>query len=49
MDASTGKLNLNGQSIFVEDRSFNPNRDYLWPVPQAQRDINSQLTQNNGY
>src|SRR5690625_303265 len=31
-------------------RSFNPDRDYLWPIPQAEMNANSQITQNNpGY
>lgn len=25
---------------------FNPSRDYLWPIPQRERDLNSELTQN---
>lgn len=28
------------------ERSFNRNRDYLWPIPQKERDLNPQLTQN---
>lgn len=33
----------------VEQRSFNPQRDYLWPIPQSEIDVNDQLTQNTGY
>lgn len=33
----------------VEQRKFNPARDYLWPIPQREMDINSNLVQNNGY
>src|SRR5690606_30375085 len=29
--------------------SFNANRDYCWPVPQAEMDINDVITQNDGY
>lgn len=29
--------------------SFNANRDYCWPVPQAEMDINDVITQNPGY
>jgi len=31
-------------------RSFNPNRDYLWPIPQSEMNSNSAITENNpGY
>ena len=33
----------------IEDRVFNPAKNYLWPVPQSQRDINKNLTQNPNY
>ncbi|MCG6189540.1 RagB/SusD family nutrient uptake outer membrane protein [Maribellus maritimus] len=33
----------------VEIRSFNPTRDYLWPIPQKDMDVNDQLVQNPGY
>ena len=39
----------NTQYIVLDSRSFNPNRDYLFAVPQSQRDINPNLTQNPGY
>lgn len=32
--------------IRVENRSFNPAKHYLWPIPQKDRDINKNLTQN---
>ena len=32
-----------------DTRIFDPNRDYLWPVPQKELDINPNLTQNPGY
>lgn len=28
------------------ERTFNKNRDYLWPIPQKERDLNPALTQN---
>ncbi|WP_026629167.1 RagB/SusD family nutrient uptake outer membrane protein [Dyadobacter alkalitolerans] len=28
------------------ERAFNKNRDYLWPIPQKERDLNPGLTQN---
>ena len=30
-------------------RSFAPGRDYLWPIPVGERDLNENLTQNPGY
>lgn len=30
-------------------RAFNPGRDYLWPVPQKERDLNPSLSQNTGW
>lgn len=31
------------------ERSFDPKRDYLWPIPQRERELNSNLTQNTGW
>lgn len=33
----------------VDQRTFDPDRDYLWPVPQADMNVNSALVQNPGY
>lgn len=33
----------------VEIRSFDKNRDYLWPIPYIEMDTNSALEQNPGY
>lgn len=33
----------------VQLRSFNSNRDFLWPIPQAEMDVNDSITQNPGY
>ena len=33
----------------IEKRIFNPNRDYLFPIPQQEIDTNPNLTQNPGY
>lgn len=35
--------------MILNQRSFNPDRDYLWPIPLAERDLNSNLEQNPGY
>ena len=32
--------------IRVSLRTFDPSRHYLWPIPQSERDINNNLTQN---
>lgn len=34
---------------FVTTRSFRPEIDYLWPVPQSELNINPALGQNTGY
>ncbi|MBC9933243.1 RagB/SusD family nutrient uptake outer membrane protein [Chitinophaga qingshengii] len=33
----------------VEKRIFNPKRDYWWPIPQTEKDLNPNLEQNPGY
>ena len=35
--------------IRLDKRSFNATRDYLWAVPQSEKDINPNLGQNSGY
>ena len=39
----------NTQYIQLDKRTFNKDRDYLFAIPQSQRDINKSLTQNPGY
>lgn len=39
----------NTQYIQLDQRRFNKDRDYLFAIPQSQRDINPNLTQNPGY
>ncbi len=39
----------NSQYIELEERRFDAQRDYLFAIPQSQRDINENLTQNPGY
>jgi hypothetical protein len=39
----------NTQYIQLDERKFDSERDYLFAVPQSQRDINDNLTQNPGY
>ena len=42
------KVNANGY-YFCEETFFREGVDYLWPVPQSERDVNPKLTQNPGY
>ncbi|MFB6454230.1 RagB/SusD family nutrient uptake outer membrane protein [Chitinophaga sp. Hz27] len=49
VDKTTGALSLTGNHVLVEQRLFNPKRDYLWPVPQKEIDLNKNLSQNPGY
>lgn len=41
-------VNENGY-YFCEETFFRENVDYLWPIPQGERDVNPKLTQNPGY
>ncbi|WP_339706680.1 RagB/SusD family nutrient uptake outer membrane protein [uncultured Kriegella sp.] len=44
--------NESGQWVILDYgrvATFNENRDYCWPVPQAEMDINDVITQNQGY
>lgn len=41
-------VNENGY-YFCEETFFRENVDYLWPIPQTERDVNPKLTQNPGY
>jgi len=38
-----------GKHVQVENRTFDPKKDYLWPIPQNEMDLNSKLTQNKGW
>lgn len=49
VNSTTGALSLTSERIFVEKRNFDPAKHYLWPVPQKQRDIDKNLSQNPGY
>lgn len=41
-------VDANGYYV-CEETFFRENVDYLWPVPQSERDVNPKLTQNPGY
>lgn len=37
------------QMVIIETRTFDPARDYLWPIPRIELETNPQLEQNPGY
>jgi hypothetical protein len=37
------------QNQAIVKRTFNPARDYWWPIPQTQLDLNQNLAQNDVY
>lgn len=54
-DRIVPSFNAHGKSIYpnettvfqiISTNTFNPLRDYLWPIPQRERDVNRQLSQN---
>lgn len=47
--AQYGSPSVDNGYIRLDKRTFNPNRDYLFAVPQAQKDLDSNLGQNPGY
>jgi len=47
--AKYGSASVDNGYIRLDKRSFNPNRDYLFAVPQAQKDLDPNLGQNPGY
>jgi hypothetical protein len=50
VDPGTGKYTITGDHLpTVETRQFVDPKNYLWPVPQAEININSKLIQNPGY
>ncbi|PUZ26184.1 RagB/SusD family nutrient uptake outer membrane protein [Chitinophaga parva] len=49
VNASTGALTLTGAPIKAEDRVFDPKKNYLWPIPQKEIDVNKNLKQNDLY
>ncbi len=45
----TGKYVINEKGeIFIQERKFE-DRNYLWPIPQSELDVNPNLKQNPGY
>jgi len=43
------EVNENGNVFVVNRIGMDPDINYLWPIPQSERDINGNLTQNSGY
>ncbi|MCR5890913.1 RagB/SusD family nutrient uptake outer membrane protein [Hymenobacter sp. J193] len=44
-----GSSGVDNGYLRVDQRTFDPSRHYLWPVPQRERDINPNLSQNPGW
>jgi hypothetical protein len=49
VDAATGKLTLTAERALSEIRTFDESKNYLWPIPQQEIDLNKNLQQNTGY
>jgi hypothetical protein len=47
--AKYGDAGVDNGYIRLDKRSFNKDRDYLWAVPQSEKDLNPALGQNPGY
>lgn len=47
--AQFGDASTDNGFIRLDKRSFNKDRDYVWAVPQSEKDINPGLGQNSGY
>lgn len=43
-------MTFDGKKLLIEQRKFNPNKDYLWGIPLTEIDLSGgSLTQNPGY
>jgi hypothetical protein len=49
IDASGNVTYTSPNHLKVEDRVFDPAKNYVWPLPQAQLDLDKNLKQNPGY
>ena len=47
--AQFGDPSVDNGYIRAQLRKFDPARDYLWPIPAHELNLNPNLTQNNGY
>lgn len=48
VDPNTGKYTITGNPLKLETRTF-ADKNYLWPIPQSEIDIDKNLKQNPGY
>lgn len=49
IDANGNVTYTSPDHVMIEERAFDPSKNYLWPIPQGQRDLNKNLSQNPGY
>lgn len=49
IDSQTGKITWGADYIKLEERVFQPERNYLLPIPQTELDRNPNMVQNKGY
>lgn len=49
VNTATGVLTLTPNSNYVAGTRTFADKNYLWPIPQKERDINKNLDQNEGY
>lgn len=47
--AQFGDPTIDNGYIRVNQRSFDANKHYLWPIPRNERNLNQNLTQNSGW
>lgn len=43
------KMQDKDELYYVETRRFNPDRDYVWPIPSSEVTVNENMEQNPGY
>jgi hypothetical protein len=48
IDPTTGKYTITGALLNIETRIF-ADKNYLWPIPQTEIDLDKGLKQNPGY
>ncbi len=50
VDATTGEITWTSDEYFVmEERIFNPTKNFLFPIPSSEMDTNPNMVQNPGY
>lgn len=37
------------EALVIDNRQFNPSRDYVWPIPRNEMNSNPNMVQNSGY